>query len=112
MKCRRCWQPAMDFTRPHCNQCYAELVADVEQTMVEFEEMTIEMPARLFVTDLTCAFFVRLKAKPTSFSFVMRPFTLEALKQLRRQLLLEHDVTLSPPRQTKGNRGGRENSGR
>ena len=106
MKCRRCWQPATDFTGPHCNQCYEELVADVEQTMLELQELTIEIPARLFVTDLTCALFTRLKAKPATFSFVMRPFTLEALKQLRRQLLLEHDVTLSPPRQTKGSRGG------
>ena len=38
--------------------------------------------------------------------FVLKPFSLDAMKQLRRYLLLQHDVTLPLPKQAKGSRGG------
>ena len=106
-RCKRCWETGCDdFTGPHCARCFAELVDDVELTCIALESITIDIPAEQYFVDLTCALFKKLKAKPVPFRFVFQPFTLDAMKSLRRYMLLQHDVTLPLPKQTKGSRGG------
>ena len=103
--CTRCGLKDYLNADSWCDDCHAEMCGDsLNQEGLDY----VQLRTSYFINDFVKQAWEQLRVVPRKFKYATRPFSLDALRTLRRYILFHHPgISMGEILQTKGVRGGK-----
>ena len=103
--CTRCGLKDYLNADSWCDDCHGEMCEDaLNQEDIDY----VFLRTSSFINDFVSQAWEQLRVVPRKFKFETRPFSLDALRTLRRYILFHHSgISIADIVQTKGVRGGK-----